>query len=447
MDVFNQTVAVKDIQSLNHFIREHMLESKPWNERVSSLLEHFTQLSEAHQSLVRVRRQAELLGPIAQVGTTYRKQASQLGHFQRLLDAADSFFRHKSVELLTPTCESLRVNLTGIVERKRRLGQELAERQEEARRLKNEIEQAGGERLREIPLLIRTHEAHLTGKRQASRRYHDAIGESEIAEEVFDQAAFAAIQAKIPTVLGDLTRQIVEQTGERDGLVVKRGDIRINLRNDEAEIMSLAQRQGNLPEWMVSLRGTLCADLGLSERDLPFAAEIISVDPDHRAWEASIEMVLRGFALSLLVPQRYYHVVSCHVDNHRLADGSGRGQRLVYLRVGQRSGAPSRLPLHGQSLLRKLRFRDGHSLLPWVKVELEERFDFFCCDTLEEFQQAEGLALTRNRHVKYRGSRHEKDDRERSAATLETSSSVGITAKSVATLRTRSSGSASKRAN
>ena len=103
--------------------------------------------------------------------------------------------------------------------------------------------------------------------------------------------------------------------------------------------------------------------------------------------------------------------------------------------------------MHGQSLLRKLRFRDGHSLLPWVKVELEERFDFFCCDTLEEFQQAEGLALTRNRHVKYRGSRHEKDDRERSAATLETSSSVGITAKSVATLRTRSSGSASKRAN
>ena len=45
MDIFNQTVAVKDIQSLNSFIREHMLESKPWGEKVASLLEslHTTQ--------------------------------------------------------------------------------------------------------------------------------------------------------------------------------------------------------------------------------------------------------------------------------------------------------------------------------------------------------------------------------------------------------------------
>jgi uncharacterized protein YPO0396 len=52
MDIFNQTVAVKDIQSLNHFIRDHMLEAKSWNERVESLLGHFTQLSDAHRSLI-----------------------------------------------------------------------------------------------------------------------------------------------------------------------------------------------------------------------------------------------------------------------------------------------------------------------------------------------------------------------------------------------------------
>ena len=42
MDMFNQTVAVKDIQSLNRFIRDHMLEAKPWGEKVDSLLDHFT---------------------------------------------------------------------------------------------------------------------------------------------------------------------------------------------------------------------------------------------------------------------------------------------------------------------------------------------------------------------------------------------------------------------
>ena len=125
MDIFNQTVAVKDIQSLNSFIREHMLESKPWGEKVASLLGHFTQLSEAHQSLVRVRRQAELLEPVAQAGVEYREQASQLDHLQRMVDAADTFFRQKSVEILTPASEALQRDLEAIATRKGRLDQEI----------------------------------------------------------------------------------------------------------------------------------------------------------------------------------------------------------------------------------------------------------------------------------------------------------------------------------
>src|SRR5205085_11092398 len=98
MDIFNQTVAVKDIQSLNRFIREHMLEAKPWGEKVDSLLGHFTLLSEAHQSLVRVRRQAELLEPLAGAGAGYREQLGRLERVQRLLASADAFFRRKIVD-------------------------------------------------------------------------------------------------------------------------------------------------------------------------------------------------------------------------------------------------------------------------------------------------------------------------------------------------------------
>lgn len=415
MDIFNQTVAVKDIQSLNRFIREHMLESKPWGEKVEGLLSHFTQLSEAHQSLVRVRRQAELLEPVAQAAVVYGDQASRLDHWKRMLAAADSFFRQKSVELLAPACQALRTDLDGIAKKKERLGQELAERREECRRLTNEIEQAGGERLRQIPLLIQQHETQASAKKENSRRYHDALRETGIAQNVLDQAAFAAVQATIPSLLLNLAQQIANHSEERDKLVLERSGVNAALREDESELQSLAQRQGNLPDWMIALRRELCADLRLPEKDLPFVAEIISVKPEDRPWESSIEMVLRGFALSLLVPQRNYHIVSRYVDANRVADGSGRGQRLVYLRVGERTCSSARPRLHDQSLLRKLALREGHPLLPWVKVELEERFDFRCCDTLEEFQEAEGLAVTRNRHVKYRGTRHEKDDRDKIA--------------------------------
>ena len=57
------------------------------------------------------------------------------------------------------------------------------------------------------------------------------------------------------------------------------------------------------------------------------------------SWEASIEMVLGGFARSLLVPHRHYPVVSRYIDRTRLVDAGGHGQKLVYLRVGERAAS------------------------------------------------------------------------------------------------------------
>jgi uncharacterized protein YPO0396 len=415
MDIFNQTVAVKDIQSLNRFIRDHMLEAKPWAEKVDGLLSHFTQLSEAHQSLVRVRRQSELLEPIAETGAAYRRSARQLDQVGRLLDAADSFFRRKTAELFEPECEARRADLDGARAKKEQLGGDLAEAQEECRRLRNEIDQAGGERLRQLPFLIRQHEAQAGRAREAHRRYHEALREAGFAEAVADAAGFIAAQNRLPPLLRELEGQIAAHDGRRTELVIERDKVGRALAEEEAELEALSGRSGNLPEAFVRLRRQLSEELRLPESELPFAAELIAVKPEERGWEASVEMVLRGFALSLLVPQRHYHAVSRYVDGTRLTDARGHGQRLVYLRVGERAAAPAGGAPHAHSLLKKLSFREGHPLLPWVRGELRERFDYRCCETVEEFQEAHGLAMTRQRHVKARGVRHEKDDRDRAA--------------------------------
>lgn len=412
MDIFNQTVAVKDIQSLNRFIRDHMLEAKPWNDRVEGLLNHFTQLSDAHRSLMLVRKQFELLSPIAETGKAYRRQAGQLEELRRLVEASDVFFHQKLVELYTPECETRQRSLAAVREKKASLERQIAEVQEECRRLKNEIEQAGGERLRHIPLLILNHETQVIAKREACSQYHEALRAAGIADTVGDASLFTAVQSRLEPLIGELETQLQKADERRSDLLVERARIAAEVRKDEAELEALRARQGNLPESLAGVRRQLCEDLRLPEKDLPFVAELIAVKPDERDWESSIEMVLRSFALSLLVPAKHYALVSSYVDRTRLADGKGRGQRLVYLRVGERKASAVAPVGHRQSLLRKLVFREGHSLVPWVRGELEERFDFRCCDTLAEFQDAPGLALTQHRHVKLRGVRHEKDDRE-----------------------------------
>ena len=101
MDMFNQTVAVKDIQKLNDFIRKHMLEAKPWGEKVDELLRHFQDLSDAHRDLLRVQKQYNTLLPVEETGAEYRQLSDQLQHIDQLLNAAEPFFNRKIIDVFS----------------------------------------------------------------------------------------------------------------------------------------------------------------------------------------------------------------------------------------------------------------------------------------------------------------------------------------------------------
>jgi len=413
MDMFNQTVAVKDIQSLNRFIREHMLEAKPWGERIDALQSHFTQLSEAHRSLVRVRQQFELLLPVEAKGKTYRAKAEEYAAAERMLAAADTFFRTKTVTLFVPECARLRGELEQNAARRCAIDSELHDVAESIRTTRNEIEQSGGQRLREIPHLLRRARDGADAARAARRRFDEALRAAGITDAVPDAAALAALRQRLPEAAARIAGDLRALDEERNRAVVDRDAVRRQEDEDQRELAALAERQGNLPVALAEARRRLCEGVGVPERELPFVAELVAVRPDQRDWQPSIEMVLRGFALSLLVPTRYYATVSGYVDRTRIEDRHGVGQRLTYLRVGETSSPPRNLPpLHPQSLVRKLDFRDGQPLVARVRAELEARHNYQCCETVEEFQSARVSAVTRQRHVKRNEVRHDKDDRD-----------------------------------
>jgi len=92
----------------------------------------------------------------------------------------------------------------------------------------------------------------------------------------------------------------------------------------------------------------------------------------------------------------------------------GRGQKLVYQRVGNiaaSNGSGDRW--HDQSLLRKLQFRENHELTSWLMRIIETKFNYRCCESIEDFHQTRGFAITKNRHLKAGETRHEKDDRDK----------------------------------
>ena len=415
MDMFNQTVAVKDIQRLNDFIRKHMLEAKPWSEKVDELFRHFKDLSDAHRELERVRQQRDLLLPIEKHGAEYNRHAEQLQKEDRILAATESFFPKRIVELIEPEILRCQGELNRVRADQQRLKLEIDGGLEQCRRLRNEIDQAGGERMREIPGLIETHNAKAEAKRAEFARLLRALDNAGLKEPISTPATFDAMRARLVPLREQLQIELTAAKEQWAKAIESRVEPFRLRREADDELQLLKKRQGNLPPAYIQIRQQLCEELNLTERDLPFAAELIAVKQDQHDWEASIEMALRGFALSLLVPQRHYQIVSRAIEGTRLRDSQGHGQKLVYHKIGGERHVEGPQPAP-QSLFWKLNFRDGGSpLLPWVKAELQERYNIRCCDTIEEFQQAHDRAMTRNRHMKFGGSRHEKDDRDRVA--------------------------------
>lgn len=412
IDMFNQTVHVKDIQSLNKFIRDHMLESHDWRDKVGRLLTHFNDLSEAHRELVRARRAEELLQPIEALGAEYRRRADELDLHERLLAASATYFPVQILRLFQPAVDEQKNSVDEMSQTIQRLDLDLTEKRESIRQLKNEIEQAGGERLKKIPDLIRHEEVQLDYKKEAFRKFHQSLKACGVTGQASTPSRFQEAREHLQRKSAQAAERVSTRKQEHEAAIGNRAAIDSSLREERAELDVLQQRRTNLPSRFTAMRSRICADLNLDENVLPFAAELMAVGAAHHDWEASAEMVLRSFALSLLVPERYYPRVRGYVENHRVTDQRGEGQRLDYICVGRPIDA-SGDRIDPGSLVCKLEFKPRHDLAPWVRGEVMKRFDFCCCESIEEFNEGHRLAMTKNRHVRFNSERHQKDDRAR----------------------------------
>ena len=221
MDVFNQTVAVKDIRSLTEFIRAHMLEGgENWGERIENILNHFTQLSEAHRLLVESREQLEALQPVARLGIDYQALRSDLQQRERTERACDSFFRVKTIELFTAAkherereAEVLKVELEEI-------NRQIEDTEEQIRRLQNDIENAGGERLRSLPFMIQQKEEDSKRRRERAERYRQALQKAGLQQSmVTDEESFQVVHGMLNQLRAGIRDAVAAigryQVGER----------------------------------------------------------------------------------------------------------------------------------------------------------------------------------------------------------------------------------------
>jgi uncharacterized protein YPO0396 len=400
LELFHQTVSMKAVSDLNGFVRSHMLEPFDAAGWVDRLVAHFDDLTRAHESVVRARTQLDQLRPILADADTHTRLGAEIAALDAQRAALPVFTARQRAELLARLIDQLRNAIAADDRALARFTDELARLRSREQQLLVERAGHGGDRLARLDELIDTEQRAREARRHKADRFTALLGAAGL-DPVAGEGAFDTRRAEITAARAQVATETAEADGRRSELDVALAGLRAESDELREELASLRGRTSNLPRQSLDLRARLVGELGVPATALPFAGELIQVGAAHREWEGAAERLLRGFALSLLVPEEHYAPVSRWIDAHHL------GGRLVYYRVPARVAASPELP-SARSLAATLEVK-GSPFAPWVEAQLARRAGHDRVDTIEEFQRTP-KAITRAGQVKEPGGRHEKND-------------------------------------
>lgn len=413
LELLHQTVSMKSVGNLNDFVRDHMLESSDSTSRVAEIIAHFEDLTRAHDSVKRAREQLERLSPIAALTQKYDGAFERREALETQEAAVRLFIAELRAGLLGAEAEGLQADLDRLTDEQDALRTRVRSLTDQREALIEERAKAGGDRIGELERLAREAHEQAVARQRSRDDFDQAVSVAGFGA-VTDEIEFAELERHVETAESNLTVAKRQRDVALADLYGQRRETGKQSSALESELEDLLQRTSNLPTEQVQLRAALCADLGLSIEDLPYAGELIDVREEQSSWRGAAERVLRGFALSLLVPQEHYDAVAAWVNgrqlSYRTAGGTDRGARFVYERVPVRGVPLQRASTDALLLSDCLEIKDG-PFSNYLQAEVIKRADVHCAESLTQFQQAR-RAVTREGQVRW-GDRHEKDDRHR----------------------------------
>ncbi|WP_353649567.1 ATP-binding protein [Nakamurella sp. A5-74] len=402
LELLHQTISMKSVGSLTEFVRAHMLESADAATRISSLVGHFEDLSRAHAAVSTASVQLGQLEPLVVALHEHDELAADLVRADALTTALPIWIAEQLVTLSDALGAQLAAELAQTEAEHERQGAELTALRVDRDRLISARDTAGGQRLGELERLIDEESRRRDERRRRFRRHELLVSEAGLPP-ITDARSFAASVALVAEQRTTAEAEIDELGDRRTELAVEKRRVDDLGREVNLELRSLEGRQSNIDHRSLALRERLAQALDVDAASLPFAGELIQVRSEHAQWHGAAERVLRGFALSVLVPSEQYERAAAWVNDHHL-DG-----RFVYYRVSPRVTMTPK-PLADRMILADVLEVKPGGFAEWMDNQLLRRADLVCADTMAEFAQ-HSKAVTRQGQLKSAGGRHEKDDR------------------------------------
>jgi uncharacterized protein YPO0396 len=406
LDLFNQTVSIKEIGGLNEFVRKHMLEASDVRKKIEELQENYENLSVSHSEIAKAQKQLEHLIPLGEDAEKWKQIKKDITNHKNSLDIAPAYFSLEKNNLLIEELKKTEQSLTKIKEREVEINTNLKNLRQQEKDLDLSILQDSiGQQLEKNQREIQYQKERLKERKKKADRYNSVAEKLNLPQyenrDIFYEAREQCelFQNEIEVKIKDIIEKLDEQKHKRSNLQQQCEPL-------ESELDSLRKRKSQIPKRNLEIRDRIARELDLQEADLPFVGELLQVRSEYQEWRGAIERLLRGFGLCVLVLEQHYHEVSRYVDRTRL------GGRFVYYSIKSIAVNPMQRSLDSQRVPFRLEIKQERAeFYPWLRDRLSKQFNYVCCETIEKFQH-ETYAITKAGSLK-QGNRHEKDDRKK----------------------------------
>ena len=403
LGLFNQTISMKSVGNLTSFIRENMLQEYETNENVNAMIQNYEQLSKAHDEILKAKAQIEILKKIFYIGQECSKAENEINNTENKLDALHSYMLVNKVSFVEKEINRLNNEKENVDQELNKLKEDETNYNSQVTEITTDIVLNGGNEITEIENKIKTQEKELSKRKRNEEEYKSILAMTDLIFPI-DIASFENNKRQIETIRNYTKSEYSIKNEEKFSKKLNIQVLKNNKKQIDDEINSLKGRINNIPLEQIKIRSLICTKTGLLDDELPFVGELIQVKESEKAWQGAIERVLHGFGLSLLVTDSEYAKVSKAVDETNLKG------KIVYFRVKNQENRISNYNISPNSMVRKIKVKPDCWAYDWLQNELEERFNYICCENIELFQK-EKYAVTINGQIKHGGVKHEKDDR------------------------------------
>jgi uncharacterized protein YPO0396 len=400
LEVFNRAIGMKEVGDIDAFVRQFLLPSADTFTFIRDTVQpHYKTLMDCWMAIDRAERQLNALHPVSENADRIASAETKIKEWRDLQEAVKPYFLTKYLQFLEQRKTELRREHEIAQTRRNGIVFDLDQRRNDRDGLIAAISATDvGPRLQAIDREIQLSESERQRAQTLRSRVQPSVGLLAAESALIDEVAFFTARSGWELVESEES-QAASESDERRASSRYRQELALaKLTDVREELASVERNNVNIPRNFLSVRLRLCEAVKVDIGTMPFAGELMEVKHEYAEWAGALDHLLRGFGLSLLVPEHLYRPAAEFINSTMLH------LRLTFHPVPARVPAPLRLS--EELVPGRLSFRTDHPLHSWVIGELSRRFNYRCCNTIGELERVErgvtrqGLMRDRSRHIK-----------------------------------------------